>query len=224
MAVCKMVNGVGSVEHYFNNGKSPQLMDQANPSIGFSNAKVSLNNNVLTCSFTREKSMPNVNNYLDAGAQQFYFLTANGDTDNSGKIQYHTSRQFSSNKIDLTTSESYSGVESNHAKAKAHGCLMVIAWILFASTGILVARYYKHLLPSKMYCGVKFWFVLHRPIMISVPVLSLIAFLVILSDLDWQWVETSEQLNFAHSIFGIVTISLSIIQVKHKNLLIYSII
>jgi hypothetical protein len=26
-------------------------------------------------------------------------------------------------------------------KRKAHGCLMVVAWILLASTGILLARY-----------------------------------------------------------------------------------
>jgi len=32
--------------------------------------------------------------------------------------------------------------------------------------------------------------------------------------LDWKWIKTSEPVNFAHSIFGIVTISLSFFQVR----------
>ena len=51
--------------------------------------------------------------------------------------------------------------------------------------------------------------------MILVPVLSIISLLVILSDLDWEWIKSTanNQTNFNHSIFGIVTISLSVVQV-----------
>ena len=49
--------------------------------------------------------------------------------------------------------------------------------------------------------------------MIFVPICSSVAFIVILADLEWKWLETTQLTNFVHSIFGIVTIGLSIIQV-----------
>jgi hypothetical protein len=91
---------------------------------------------------------------------------------------------------------------------------MVIAWFLFASTGIIIARYCKNLLPDKKFCGVQFWFTLHRPIMVMVPVLSIIALLIILSAVDWKWMETEEKLEFTHSIFGIVAIGFAFFQVS----------
>ena len=53
--------------------------------------------------------------------------------------------------------------------------------------------------------------------MICVPIISIVAFIVILADLEWKWVEASqdEALEFTHSIFGIVAICLSIIQVMN---------
>lgn len=55
--------------------------------------------------------------------------------------------------------------------------------------------------------------------MIFVPICSVTAFIVILADLNWKWVSASSKVEFAHSIFGIVTIGLSIIQVEYFNLL-----
>jgi hypothetical protein len=94
---------------------------------------------------------------------------------------------------------------------------MVIAWMFAASTGILFARYYKYFLPNVKWFKVQFWFNAHRSLMFSVPVLSIISFLIILSELDWKWIslesrETNQK--FAHSIFGIVAIGLSFFQVK----------
>jgi hypothetical protein len=43
--------------------------------------------------------------------------------------------------------------------------------------------------------------------------MSFTAFMVILADLDWKWVARSGSINFIHSIFGIVTVGLAIIQV-----------
>ena len=91
---------------------------------------------------------------------------------------------------------------------------MIIAWILFASTGIIVARYFKFLLPDVKLCKVKFWFLLHRPLMVCVPLISIAAFIIILWGVGWAWVPLQDDtIIFSHSIFGIVTISFSIIQV-----------
>ena len=61
--------------------------------------------------------------------------------------------------------------------------------------------------------NVQFWFFIHRPLMICVPILSIIAFLIILSQLQWSWIVNTSQPNFAHSIIGIITISFSVLQV-----------
>ena len=88
MTVCKIVNGQTSIEHHYNNNnRQSPLMSQSNPAIGFSNMVSSFQNNVLTCSFTREKSMPNVTNYFDVGSQKYYILTADGNTDSNGLFQ-----------------------------------------------------------------------------------------------------------------------------------------
>ena len=56
------------------------------------------------------------------------------------------------------------------------------------------------------------------PFMIFVPILSITAFVVILYYDKWKWVETDNKLSLAQSIFGIVTIGLSIIQVQQRQL------
>lgn len=215
VCVCRITDSVNAVEHFYNPGKSaPILLVSNQPSIGFSNITVKYENGILRCTFTRLKSMPNVVNYFDL-SNQYYVLTALGRVVSNGILQKHTVKYSSSEKIDFQSTNSYVGnndLDKEH-KRKAHGCLMVIAWIFFASTGILLARNYKYLFPNAKLCGLEFWFVIHRPFMIIVSLISITAFIVILSELDWKWVTTDEPLNFAHSIFGIVAIGLPIIQV-----------
>jgi hypothetical protein len=96
-------------------------------------------------------------------------------------------------------------------KFKAHACLMIIGWMVLASTGITIARYYRdtfsHITP-------KFWFFLHQPLMITVTTTSIIAFLLILSQLNWSWVSRSDgTVEFVHSIFGVLAIIFAIMQV-----------
>jgi hypothetical protein len=89
---------------------------------------------------------------------------------------------------------------------------MIIAWILFASTGILLARYYKFIFPETKISGVAFWFFIHRFVMSLVPVLSIVAFVLIFAQLKWNWVRAGFKTDFMHSIAGAVTIGLSVLQ------------
>ncbi len=95
---------------------------------------------------------------------------------------------------------------------KAHGIIMIFTWILFASTGILSARYFKPVWPEKKACGKAIWFTIHRPVMISVVVLTLTAFGLILIYTKGTWVSQTDQRIFAHSIVGIIVISFVVIQ------------
>lgn len=119
-------NGTFDVLHYYNSGKSPSLMSSTDPRIGFTNIKTSYANNVLTCSFTRAKTLSVDSKYFDLNSQ-YYLLTASGVLSSSGSIARHTSRASSPNQFNVLVDGEYSAgaEEDNPAKAKAHGCLMV---------------------------------------------------------------------------------------------------
>ncbi|CAF0923592.1 unnamed protein product [Brachionus calyciflorus] len=102
---------------------------------------------------------------------------------------------------------------NDYARTKAHACLMTFAWLFLVPNGIILARYYKKLLPSLRILNVDFWFNGHRVLMISTFVLSIVAFFLVLSDHGWKWVEPEEKTAFAHSIFGIVIIGIIIFQI-----------
>jgi hypothetical protein len=92
VCLCKIVNNVASVEHYFNSGKSkPSLLDGTRPSVGITNPIVKVENGVMTCSFTRAKSIKTVarqlteSNYFDIN-NQYYLLHARGPINNGFSI------------------------------------------------------------------------------------------------------------------------------------------
>jgi len=49
--------------------------------------------------------------------------------------------------------------------------------------------------------------------MLTVPLMSIAAFILALDYDDWKWADMSDPVCFTHSIIGIVTIGFSIIQV-----------
>ena len=66
-------NGTVDVLHYYNSGKSPSLMLSTDPRIGFTNIKTSYANSVLTCSFTRSKTLTGVPNYFVLNSIKYGF-------------------------------------------------------------------------------------------------------------------------------------------------------
>ncbi|CAF0731318.1 unnamed protein product [Brachionus calyciflorus] len=113
----------------------------------------------------------------------------------------------------LSTMNKTNSIQSKPlAKQKAHANLMIIAWIFLASSGIIIARYYDYIFKNINWFKIKFSKMLHILLMIFVPILSIISFFVILSDNNWKWVERNAGLKFAHSIVGIIAVSLSVIQ------------
>ncbi len=113
---------------------------------------------------------------------------------------------------------------------------MLIGWVLLLPTGILLARYilkfintkcarsdyiriiqfyryYKNLFSSKTFFGMQFWYLIHRPLMITVLGLSILALLIILSDLNWGWVAKTNRAAYTHSVFGILTLVVMFFQI-----------
>lgn len=90
---------------------------------------------------------------------------------------------------------------------------MVFAWMFFASTGILLSRYFKTSWIDSLVCGEKAWFSGHRFIMSIVTILTIIAFLFILVALEGAWVGSDEEIkHYVHSITGAMVISFAFFQ------------
>ncbi|RNA13986.1 ferric-chelate reductase 1 [Brachionus plicatilis] len=200
------------IHNYFNPGQiDPELIDSKDPSSGLSDIKIINDKGLLICSFKRDISK-NIENFFDLN-QNYYILMAKGDLEKDGLLTYHGGdKVISQNKIDVSIALEAKSVLISTNFVKIHAILMVIAWPFLSTIGILFARYYKPIFPNVKSCGVQFWFIIHRPFMISVCLLSLIGFGFIFSYKNWTWTSQSSVKNFAHSIVGLITILLSLIQ------------
>ena len=137
------------VEHYHNEGYSSKPIS-SDLKLGFSNIKASYNNRVLECSFTRLKSMPDIEKYFSLKDTKYFILTAYGlvrEGFRAGSITYskHDQRIASANAVDLESGEAPTAGVNREDLIQAHGLLMIISWLLFASTGMLFASNLKQL-------------------------------------------------------------------------------
>ncbi|XP_055537536.1 putative ferric-chelate reductase 1 homolog [Wyeomyia smithii] len=88
---------------------------------------------------------------------------------------------------------------------KLHGTFMVIAWLLFASLGDAVARYFKKTWVNERYFGGEAWFLYHRVYMFFTWLLTCSGFILIFIDMDgWQ--------DNAHSVLGTIAFGLCFLQ------------
>ena len=97
--ICKIFGSQQTVEHAFNSGKSrPNVLSEQNPSVGLSNIKVQFEDNKLTCSFNRQKSLPDINNYFNTNSS-YYILLARGTINENGILNYHLQDRTSSDNL-----------------------------------------------------------------------------------------------------------------------------
>ena len=99
---------------------------------------------------------------------------------------------------------------------QAHALVMILAWMTFSSTGILVARYGRSFRvgTQRQILGKAFWFQIHRLLLSLTPLLTFLGFYFIVVRSAGRWSNPQISLNgFIHSIFGIVTIFDSVIQI-----------
>lgn len=132
-----------------------------------------------------------------------------------GGLIKHTARAPLDRTVQLNRQESFSynaDDSDSEGLMKAHGIIMIFTWMLFVSTGVLVARYFKTAWPTRKICGEAAWFAVHRAVMVSVAILTIIAFILILVYKQGGWVSRDNQRAFAHSIVGILVVCFAIIQ------------
>jgi hypothetical protein len=96
----------------------------------------------------------------------------------------------------------------------AHGTVMILAWIVFASTAVLFARYGRTLQfgsNDKLF-GEKIWYQVHRLIACLTTALTLLGFFFILIFAKGEWVKSDEDPEFAHSVLGGIIVCSALLQ------------
>ncbi|CAF1220039.1 unnamed protein product [Rotaria magnacalcarata] len=100
---------------------------------------------------------------------------------------------------------------------QAHGSIMIFTWIVFASTGILFARYGRllHFGEKRKILGADVWFQFHRAILIVAAVTTLTGFILVLAKGDNETVSKNRDKNrlTAHSILGYIIVASVLVQV-----------
>ena len=148
MIICKVrVDSQQRIESSFAAIRDrPSLVDTSNPSFGLTNPKIEQKNGVVKCSLNRIASLnasSSTNREVDSSKffdlnrkSTYYLLSARGSINEQNEIREHSIKYYSGSKVDFDSfAELDSGV--NVKLLKAHGSMMIIAWVLFASIGIL---------------------------------------------------------------------------------------
>lgn len=94
------------------------------------------------------------------------------------------------------------------------GALMILAWVLCASIGIIMARYFKPMWTTKKACGQKIWFQVHRALMLCAMFITIIAFILILVHRDGMFITPEKLPHKAHPILGLIAIICSLLNVS----------
>ncbi|KAK0047155.1 ferric-chelate reductase 1 [Biomphalaria pfeifferi] len=180
---------------------------------GLSHISGSYKDGILQCTFNRVTSSTNNSNIFDL-TKQWYLITARGPSSQGGRLlQHEGNERFTSQaQIDFQDVTVDISLEaSKYPMIKAHGCLMVIAWMFLASIGLGFARFLKPLWPNSMPCGVKVWFAMHRAFMVLAFVCGCIGFILIFAEVkDYSKIQ-GEFYTKAHPILGIITTALLVI-------------
>nr|CAH8876255.1 unnamed protein product [Trichobilharzia regenti] len=94
--------------------------------------------------------------------------------------------------------------------AKTHGCLMVLAWVLCASIGIILARYYKDVWPNSGLLGERVWFQSHRILQGICVGLTCISIILIFIYCE-GYSQATAYPYYIHPILGLIVFSLALI-------------
>ncbi|XP_073719786.1 putative ferric-chelate reductase 1 [Misgurnus anguillicaudatus] len=192
-------DGIPQVQRAFSTGKkTPNIVSLGN----ISDIKTSITNGVFNCSFTSRNVISTASR---ASGSQYYLMIASGPA-SQGSIQEHTKKFVTQDKADLLNPTVIkSEAEAYPAIVKAHGALMLIAWMTTGSVGMLIARYLKAVGKGRGCCGKDFWFLAHVTLMSLSIIATAIAFIIVFSYAqDWA--------GGAHPVLGCLVMILSLIQ------------
>ncbi|XP_012555832.2 ferric-chelate reductase 1 isoform X1 [Hydra vulgaris] len=134
----------------------------------------------ILCRYERPLKLSSENeNYLYDMNEPLYAALAFGDILSGNFPDQHADYIKSSGPIDFKVVQDISFDTISIKLIKAHGSLMVLAWIFFIICGIFTSRYMKPILTSKI-AGKDAWFRIHQSIMIIGLLCMISGFVIIL--------------------------------------------
>uniref|UniRef100_A0A096LYE7 Putative ferric-chelate reductase 1 n=1 Tax=Poecilia formosa TaxID=48698 RepID=A0A096LYE7_POEFO len=175
------------------------------PKGAISDIQTSNQNGVLACTFTSKNAIFTSSNFSFTSNQLFYLLLAYGPSSN-GIIMKHQNDYSSSQRMALTSSAVVQR-DGKQQMIRAHGCLMLLAWMTLCPVGMMVARYLRRSSQVQMF-GKDLWFVIHVSVMSFTVATTIIAFILAFSYLGgWEYFN-----NGIHPVLGCLVLCLALIQ------------
>ncbi|KAK2150640.1 hypothetical protein LSH36_397g02007 [Paralvinella palmiformis] len=117
---------------------------------------------VLTCRFARYVNPPPdvaKDEKVFGLNRDYHIFLAKGPVKNGMKGYHGNSKIVSGVKVNMATGELVNiGGTSGYPLIKAHGILMILAWMVCASFAALMPRYCKKAWPGKKIAGIDIWF------------------------------------------------------------------
>lgn len=203
---CTIVNGRVNayMSHNDNSKTNVRLKD---PRSGLNVTQATYKDGNLYCRFQRQKQLAIGQKMFDL-SQTYHLLLARGPASDEG-ISYHE-RQKTVSARSVKLSETAAVGANKGTLVKLHGTFMVTAWMLAASCGILLARYYKLTWVGQQFMGKDLWFVYHRILLAITWALTVVAFIIIFVELG-GWTSIPVTSN-PHAVIGVITTVLAFIQ------------
>ncbi|XP_060561736.1 putative ferric-chelate reductase 1 [Ruditapes philippinarum] len=203
-----------TVSSYYNKDTNTELL--SSPSLGLSGASVNQSNGVITCSFTRKLSAADTN-FFDLNNDYILMLVVGKVKQKKGKTELdkHEKIPWSSDGlVDFNRHYIVNLHKLNTPIIKLHGTVMVLAWLLLVTVGIVTARYNKNMLEEKKLFGMKIWFQVHRGAMIVALMLVVVGFISIFVEIDgYSQVVSTDAASAvqAHPVLGIIATVLMVL-------------
>ncbi|XP_056155805.1 putative ferric-chelate reductase 1 [Lampris incognitus] len=190
--------GIVQLQRAFSVGRqTPKTLPLGN----VSDVRASVRDGIISCSFT-SKNPISTHRTADF-SKPYYLMFAHGPSGN-GQILFHTGTFISDEKVDLLRPRPL-GIARPPQILKAHGALMLIAWMTMGTLGMVIARYMKGLAKGRSYWGKDLWFLLHVALMSLTVAATITAFILSFSHVRvWS--------GGAHPVLGCLVMILSFLQ------------
>ncbi|XP_049266788.1 putative ferric-chelate reductase 1 homolog [Rhipicephalus sanguineus] len=196
---CLRNKGVMSMRESWNSDGKKNI-PIANQTPGLTFIKRDYYDGMLRCSWHRAHVTSVQKTTFNTATNSYHLLLAAGLFDGNTDVKKeHYERDYTKAPVNLKAMQVALGGAGSDIFIKLHGSLMIVAWVLLVSVGILLARHYKNVWEATTVCGVKPWFAFHRVLMM-IAVAMMIAALVLIFYRVGQWSVTENP----HPILGIV--------------------
>ncbi|KAJ7332455.1 hypothetical protein JRQ81_014635 [Phrynocephalus forsythii] len=189
------------VQHAFSTGRTTPI---PKPLGEVEVLSTSFNKGITSCSFISRNA---ISTQSRDGGNLYYIFLAFGPS-SAGQIQIHPRIPFITNqKVNISSFEqALGGSRSTPLIIKAHGALMLIAWMTTGSVGMISAKFLKKSFKTTL-LGKDTWFQVHFLMMILTVAATGVAFLLIFVAIQ-GWSSTAG----AHAIIGCIATILSFLQ------------